>query len=252
MAIERGPRLGSQELLKDFTSKQPLQGTFFYLQFLKQVTEDMVDSLRVYFSTNPRVPSFFRWVGKVANDHGQETDIMATKVHIAAGAPDNESFYPSVLVDDVQAKLRDLFLNHQNRVPLMIDNPLFDPKKPIDDQIEPPELEVGFSANGKLDYTAIIKIRGNHPVECDQVTDFVIHGLLGPVMRDMEHRNYNFYPDRTGVSQRGVENYTNKAPVYVRTINLDMMGHWEDQFMYNDPNVTDVTVAPSPEGPETL
>lgn len=253
MAETDKPQFPNQEAFKDFNSKSPVRNTAFYFQFVQQLTDDLIQSLRDYFTFNPRVPSTLRWVGKPANSGGSETDNQRTGIHVSAEHADNEQFYPSVLVASVNANLDDFFLNRQNRTPIVVDNPLFDPKIAIADQEAPQQIELGFSMSGKTTFTVTLRIRGNQPPELDQVTDVVIHGLIGPVRRELEHKyQYNYVPGSARVSDRSTETYTNKSPIHARTITLSLYGSWEDVFYYSDPNVTDVLTNMNREGPETI
>lgn len=245
MAILVKPPLGEQEKFKSDNSNLSVYGPRYYLQFIKTVSDDLIQATRDFFQFNPRVPDALRWTGKFANSKGQETDETLTKIHIAHEESDNEQFYPSVLISTVRANPNDFYLGHQGETPITKPNPRFDNTKPICDQDEPPELELGFRMQGKITFAITVKVRGNTPAELDEVSDRYMHGLIGPIRRELQKKyGYAWIPNTLQFGDKSTEKYTNKSPVHVRPVSFSIMGEWFDDFYYNDVLVSDVRPNP--------
>lgn len=214
----------------------PAEGSAFFLQFIRDVSKDIVQALRSYYSTNPRTVEF-RWVGK-ATENGIDTDQSSTKLSIAVQFAHNENFYPQLNVAEVTANFQDLFINSKVGN-LVIPNPRFN-LSTDDDFKESEFLEVGYRRSGKLNFTINLKIIAQNVPETDKIADSVIHGLVGPVRDELERKGYAWLPNQGRITQAMEENYTKKNRLFSRVVSFGLMGEWYDDFYYNTVTVEGV------------
>jgi hypothetical protein len=237
---------GEGELI-DVTNSIELDERVFYYGFIEDVVTTVVRELRMYFRDNPRTSSY-RWVGKALTGGANETDIDNTKIHISPEYSDNPRKYPSVLVQDVNMNLQDLFLG-QIMGDLVIENPSYDPAHVEDPYVVDAKdnqiryLEVGKRFGGKANCTVTLNIRSYQRLERDRICDLVIHGMVLPIREALYKNAMNFLPNTAATSAAGVEDITETEKVYVRNFVFGLQVEWYEDFFYDTPTITDLSTA---------
>lgn len=236
MSTYEEPRPPNQLTRKDEVNNFTLREKAFYHQFTLDVGNTVIKQVRNFFEKNVRVPADYRWVG-IANKNGSiETNQTLSKIHIASAYNDNESMVPGILLENTSLNLLDLWLNHQKMGVLVIKNSRF-----IRGLEEPEFLEVGYRLGGKMNGTVLLTVRGLTPYECDNLSDLLTFGMVGPIRWNLERCNYNFLPNQGNISNRSAEQTGEaKRPNHLRTHSYGLYLEWYDDFFYDTITVEDV------------
>lgn len=229
---------------------QTLRNRFRWLQMMEQTSTDVITSVRAFFGQNVSVPASMRWVGKEvvypdgSGRTGIDTDHENSKLAIAAEYNDNEIMYPSILLGGCSGNIQDLWLSHQKMQAITVSNPRFNPNVAMQDQDEPPELEVGWQIGSKLTWNVVLAVRALKALEVDQVTDQLVYGMVLPIRHDLEINNYVWLPNQGRVTEKITEPRTNKHPLYRRNVAFSLMTEVSDVFYYNTVTVGDIIPNP--------
>jgi hypothetical protein len=236
------PPSGLREAFEDARSGLTLENQAFYFAFIDQTVVAIVEELRRYFQTNPRVAAAgYRWRGEV-RENGEIETAVDSKVHIAAEHPDQAKRWPSVLVREVSGSVRDLWLG-QKAGTLYAPNPNYSAFDESQAQIsgdnydEQPDIEVGERYEGRLEMRvtlAVTAIGAGARTECNRVADLLLHGLVMPVRRALAQRSFNWMPDGGSFGGEAMSSYqgADRGKECVRTLTFGLQTGWYDDFFY--------------------
>lgn len=236
------PPPGEREQIVDDRSGLTLENTAFYFAFVSDTTKVIVEQLRRFFATNPRVRAAgYRWVG-VIRENGEVETSPESKVHISAEHPDQAKRWPSVMVREVAGNIRDLWLG-QKEGTLYAPNPDFSEFDHSQAQIsgdqydEPEFIEVGERWGGMFEMRVTLSVKSvgvGARTECDVVGDLVLHGLTMPLRRAWAERAFNWMPDGgsfSGATLNPLQNM-DRDKEGERTITFGLQTDWHDDFFY--------------------
>lgn len=239
---------GLTEVRRDFENTGLLlRQTGFYFGFVREVRTQLVDELRAFFRDNP-VTSEYRWVGRDAGSGQFETDLDNSKIGIAVDHADNPKFSRSVMVSGCSARIRDLWFNtptHQIRLP----NPGYSAAEAAaaaeegTDYDVPQTIVIGERLTGRLDFTIKLTCRALAEPELDEISDLMLHGLIGQVRIHLARIGMNWLPDTGQLSDTVTETLTNRQTVFAKTLTFGLRTEWARDFVYDVVNIANIELA---------
>lgn len=216
-----------------------------YFAFNQELATALIEELRRFFGSNPKVPMDCRWVGKQVDQARVDTDLDKTNVQISVHKPDNPRKFPQIVLNSISGRSRDQWFS-QTGGALVIDNPDFSQADKEaaealgEDYLEPEQLTVGERKTGKCDATLTLTVRAYSDAELDIFSDLVLHAFHGQVRRNLTLVGINWMPDTLSWSGNNQETLTERQPVSVRTFTFGLQGEWYDDFNYLTGNISDV------------
>ncbi len=188
----------------------------FFLGFLDNITQSIVEDLREFFRINLRTPERFRW----------HEDRECSKIWISNEYPEEERKFPYILVTDVSGNVND-FLG----------------KKMGDLLLESTGKAVGTRRGGKAYFTVTLKVATLSTPDRNQLTDTLLHALSWPVYKEMAKRGLPFAPNTlaTGGEIEEPHEGSERARIYSRTVTFQVVGEWWDDFYWNGVTMEDIT-----------
>lgn len=239
----------------------------FYQAFVKCTGETMIRLFRDFFAHNIRVPQQFRWVGETSldaegnpkvdtdafgNDYTCQVTDPTSGIVIGAEYGEGTENYPSLLLSDISGNINDLWLASQKVATIYMANPKFRAGVTDPEFQQPQWIEIGQRLSGKMELTITFKIRGNTKPERDQITDLVLHALVGPVRRDLYRLALNWLPNRGTIGGDAIEELTATRKIHVRSITFGLQTEWFDDFIYNAVTIEDLRGIPTKLGEPQL
>jgi hypothetical protein len=236
---------GEGELI-DVTDDLQMEERVYYYGFIEEIVTNVVREVRAYFRDNPST-SAYRWIGKSLTGGAYETDMDVTKIHISPEYSDNPRKYPSIMVQDVNLNLNDLFLG-QNMGSLVIQNPDFDPTFTPDPYVSNTKdntnryIEVGERLGGKAQGSVTLNIRALSRLERDRVTDLLLKGMVVPIRRALAKLAMNFVPNSASTNAGAPEDLTEEQKIFTRNFTFSLQVEWYSDFFYDTAPITDFTL----------
>lgn len=238
---------GLTEVRRDFENTGLLlRQSSFYYGFAREIKTQLVDEFRLFFRDNP-VTAEYRWHG-IERGSGQfETDIANSKIHIAVDFADNPKFPRSLLVSRCSARIRDLWFNSPTHL-IYTPNPAYsqalaDEAAALGEDYNVPKLiQVGECLTGRFDFTVTLTCRALSEAELDEISDLVLHGLIGQVRIRLARIGMNWLPETGQLGDTTTEPMTNRQVVFAKTITFGIRSEWARNFIYDAPVITDVVI----------
>lgn len=209
---------GTDQGTYNYTGVEPgeVQLLSFYYGFIKTFNEIQIQSMRDFFTSNPRAVCFRDETGN-------------NKVHIAEAFSFERQSFPAAIVDRTDLNLQDLYLgNKQGGLFIETSGGL---------------VLVGERLGGRCRINTSWKLAAFQTPARDALSDIILYALVGPVRWDLLRKGFAYIPNSASIGPQAVEEVEKLGgALYTRTFSFSVEGEWYDDFYYNGVEIRDFRV----------